>query len=65
MALEMPLLKDLVESLNKLLNFCVFASDFGVLNHLRIHRMNVNSTICAIMVNKKLSQGGSLVMNFG
>ena len=65
MALGMPLLKGLVVSLNPLLNFCVFASDFGVLNHMRRHQMNLNSTICAVMLKKNLRQEGSLVMKFG
>ena len=64
MPLEMPVLNDLVASINPLINWCVFASDFGVLNHLRRHQINVNSTICAIMLNKKMRQVGSLVMKF-
>ena len=41
------------------------ASDFGVLNHLRRHQINVDYKICEIMLKKKIMQGGSLVVNFG
>ena len=65
MALEIPLLKVLVASINPMLNFCLFASDFGVINDLRRLQINMVSTICAIILKKKLKQGGSLVMKFG
>ena len=60
----MPLLKSAVTSPNPLLNFCAYASDFGVLNHLKRCLTNVNSKICEIMLNTKQRQGGSMVMKF-
>ena len=58
-------MKALVESLNPLLNFYVYALDFGVLNHLKRRLINMNSTICEIMLRNQHMQGGSLVMKFG
>ena len=62
MALDMPLMEGSMEILNPLINFCVFVSNFGALDHLRRRQINVNSIICVIMLNKNLRQGGSLVM---
>ena len=64
MALKMPLMKFSVASLNPLLKFCVFSSYFDALNYLRRCRINVKSTICAIMLKKKLRQVGSFFMKF-
>ena len=49
----MPLLKGVVANPNPLLNFCLYESDFGVLNHLKRRLINMNSTICANNVKDK------------
>ena len=61
----MPLQKDYVASLNPLINFYIYASDFGALIHLRSRLINMNSTIFVVMLKENLRQGGSLVMKFG
>ena len=61
----MPLLKGWVENTNPLLKLYIYASDFGVLNHLKRRTINANFTICTIILNKKQRQGGSPVMEFG